>query len=220
MITVSSYGIPYVAYSYIGVESSIVAAFESRDAKAIAVPSRLVHWFIFILYFMCTLGIALTVPWDDANLLAPLKDLSNPKSNSPTIIAIAKDSRLSDTPLPGFVNGCLIMSIVSSAAASLYLAGRTLYGLAYSFPTRESWWLTRTLKGLGSVWKETMVPAKALVITVIAFFWLPWLSQIQGNPIAVDDVIDVLALTASASCIITWAFLCLAFINFDRWWVF
>jgi hypothetical protein len=61
------------------------------------------------------------------------------------------------------------------------------------------------------VWPATVVPAKALLATYFAFFWLPWLSQISGNPVTIDDVLNVLAPTASAPCVATWAFICLAF---------
>ncbi|KAK0707342.1 amino acid permease-domain-containing protein [Lasiosphaeris hirsuta] len=206
------YGIPYVAYSYIGIESSIVAAFEARSATAVALPSRLIHWFIVGFYFLCTLGLALTVPWNDPHLTGSLDKLTQPRSNSATIIAIARDPRLGGGPLAGFVNGCLIMSIVSSAAASLYLASRTLYGLAYTLRKQ-----TDFAKGLSSIWGErAMVPARALLVTFLAFFWLPWISQIPGNRITVNDVLNVMSLTASASCVITWAFICLAFIRFER----
>jgi len=206
-----------VAYSYIGIESSLVAAFESVNAQAVARPSQFVHWVIFALYFLCTLGIALTVPWDDPHLSRPLAELSHPRSNSPTIIALTKDSRVGDTPLPGFVNACLIMSTVSAAGASLYLAGRTLYGLAYGASLHEGNWLSQAFKGLSTVWERTGIPAKALLVTVLFFLWLPWLSEApRGKGVAVQDVQDVLGLTASMSCIITWAFLCLAFIRFQR----
>lgn len=212
-----SYGIPQVSYSYIGIESSVVAAFETANAQAAARPSQFVHWFIFVLYFLCSLGIALTVRWDDAHLTQPLADLSHPRSNSPTIIAIAKDPRLSDTPIPTIANGCLIMSTVSAAAVSLYLAGRTLYGLAFGVSLRESNWASQAFKGLSAVWRRTGVPAKALLFSMLAFFWLPWLSEApQGKGVAVQDVLAVLGLTASMSCIITWAFLCLAFMRFQR----
>lgn len=180
-------------------------------------PSRFVHWLILVLYFLCSLGIALTVPWDDPHLTGRLVELPYPRSNSPTIIAIAKDTQLGATPLPAFVNGCLIMSTVSAAAASLYLASRTLYGLADDVSLRETNWATQAFKGLSDLWERTMVPAGALLITVLAFFWLPWLSEApQGKGVTVRDVQDVLGLTASMSCIITWAFLCLAFIRFQR----
>ncbi|KAK0645438.1 amino acid permease-domain-containing protein [Cercophora newfieldiana] len=211
------YGIPQVTYSYIGIESAAIAAFESIDAQAVSIPSQFVHWLILVLYFLCSLGIALTVRWDDVHLTHPLADLPYPRSNSPTIIAIGKDARLGITPLPAFVNGCLIMSTVSAAAASLYLAGRTLYGLAFGVDVQESNWVSRTFKGLSVVWEKTTVPAKALLVTVLAFFWLPWLSEApQGKGFAARDVQHVLGMTASMSCIITWAFLCLAFIRFQR----
>ena len=212
----SSYGIPYVAYSYTGIEGSIIAAFESLNSSSVAIPSRFIHYVIWGLYFLCTLGIALTVNWDDPHLTLPINQLKNPRSNSPTIIAISNDKRFGGTAWPGFINGRLIMSIVSSGGVSLYLARRTLYGLATS--PRGSNKASSLLKGLRSIWVETSVPIKALFGTFTLFFWLPWLSQIPHKRVSVDKVLKTLSLTASASCIIVWAFICLASIRFEKWY--
>ncbi len=171
-----------------GIETSVIAAFESRSSRSMAIPSRIIHWYTFIFYVLCTLGLALTVKWTDEHLTLPLEKLSYPKSNSPTILAIFKSPRLGTTSLPGFVNGCLIMSVVSAAATSLYIASRTLYGLVYSL--QGSNWVSRQLKGLGSIWRATGVPSKALITTVLLFYWLPWLYQIPGNRVTVEDVCD------------------------------
>ncbi|KAK5654681.1 hypothetical protein OQA88_7005 [Cercophora sp. LCS_1] len=141
-----------------------------KSLTGVQVP--FVHWVIFVLYFLCTLGIALTVPWDDPHLTQPLAELSNPQPNSPTIIAMAKDSRVGNTPIPGLVNGCLIMSTVSAAGVSLYFAGQTLYGLAYGVSVHEGNLLSQAFKGLSAVWEATGVPAKALLITALVFLWL------------------------------------------------
>jgi yeast amino acid transporter len=161
-----------------------------------AIPSRLVHWYTFAFYLLCTLGHALTVKWTDMHLTGALDDLVNPKSNSPTIIAIFNSPRLGSTSLPGFVNGCLIMSVVSAAATSLYIASRTLYGLVYSL--RGSNWVSSQLKTLGTIWRSTHVPSKALLATVLVFYWLPWLYQIPNNKVTVDDVISLFKLSLSS----------------------
>ncbi|KAK3377587.1 amino acid permease-domain-containing protein [Podospora didyma] len=204
------YGMPAVAYSFIGIETAIVAAFESQSSRSMAFPSRFTHWFIYVTYLMCTLGLALTVRWDDEHLQRPLAELHDPRSNSPTIIAIFKDGR---TTLAGFVNGCLIMSVVSAATTSLYVASRTLYGLVYSLSGTN--WFSNQLKYIGFIWRTTGVPTRALIITAMLFYWQPWLYQI--GTVTVDDVLSTLSTTASMACVVVWGFLCLAFHRFELW---
>ena len=37
---------------------------------------------------------------------------------------------LTDTVLPGFLNACILLFVISAANSDLYIASRTLYGLA------------------------------------------------------------------------------------------
>ncbi|KAH8890573.1 hypothetical protein GQ53DRAFT_866849, partial [Thozetella sp. PMI_491] len=202
--------IPSVAYSYIGIETAVIAAFEAKTSRSMAVPSRISHWYIFLSYFLCTLGIALTVRWDNPHLRRALGDLQEPRSNSAVIIAIFADGQAS---LAGFVNGCLIMSLVSAANTSLYISSRTLYGLVVTL--NGSNFVSRWLKGFGLIWRTTGVPTRSLFFTMVAFYWLPWLNQLQS--ITVDSVLKTLSLTASMATILVWAGLCLAFHRYELW---
>jgi yeast amino acid transporter len=169
-----SYGVPFVAFSFVGIETTVIAAFEARTSRSMALPSRTVHFFIFVFYLLCTLGIALTVPWTDSHLslTAPVSSLPDPKTNSPVIVAIHE--YYTGSPLSGFFNGCLIMSVLSAANTSLYVASRTLYGMLYDL--NGSNFATRRLKAISVIWRSTGVPTRALILTFLFFYWLPWLN--------------------------------------------
>jgi len=209
------YAFPLAAYGFLGIETTVMAAYEARTAKSIARPSQWVHWVVFVLYFMCTIGLALNVPWDHDHLPSMLarltKQTTPPFSTSATVIAV-----YSDNPgLAAFLNGCLIFSVVSAANTALYVASRTLYGLTYNLGDGL---LARRFKGASTIWDATGVPAAALFLTVLSFYWLPWLMLI-GN-FAIDDLIKIVSLSSSVACLIVWAALCLAFHRFEKWCVF
>jgi amino acid transporter len=175
-----------------------------------AIPSRIIHFYVFIFYFLCTLGIALAVRWDDAHLFTDLRKLQDPRSNSPVIVAIFKDGQRT---LAGFINGCLIMSNMSAANTSLYISSRTLYGLLYGLHGSNV--VSRVLRSLSSVWATTRVPTRALFVTFIIFYALPWINLVDN--VTVDSVLRTLSLTSSASCIVCWASLCFSFHRFEKW---
>jgi yeast amino acid transporter len=236
--SVCSYAVPPVAYAYLGIESTAIAAYEAQKVRSIARPSQTIHWAVVLLYFLCTMGIALTVRWVDDRLPTiwggpPIGTLSpsDPRSTSATVIAIW--GRYVD--LAGVVNGCLIFSILSSANTCLYISSRTMYGLTYHLRGTNP--LSRYFKRtIGKVWPSTSVPAMALFFSVLLFYWLPFLllapagstidavcigtlQNIMLHRLAhtLFQVIEILTLTASISCIITWVLLLIAYIRYERW---
>ncbi|KAI1075590.1 amino acid transporter [Whalleya microplaca] len=213
--------LPVVAYGYIGIEASIVAAFEARPPNGIGWPSRIIHWFTFVAYLACTLGIALTVKWTDDRLPLPYNGIvqifsnsisSNSSSGAPvshSAVIIATQNHRSD-----IINGCLIFSVISAANTSLYIASRTLYGLTYRIKGRNIF--SRQLKKASIMWEFTGVPASALLWSLISFYWLPWLSQVE-NQEAVNKVNTVISITSNISCLVVWAAVCLAFHRYEKW---
>jgi amino acid transporter len=88
--------------------------------------------------------------------------------------------------LAGFLNGCLIFSVLSSSNTALYIASRTLYGMTREIPRTN--FLGRQLNNLSIVVPKTGVPAAALLVSAVSFFWLPFV-QLKGG-YAVQDVHD------------------------------
>jgi yeast amino acid transporter len=76
--------------------------------------------------------------------------------------------------LPGFLNACIIFCVISASNTALYVSSRTLFGLARGLDPNGQWpicWLAK----LGTTTPNTRVPAWALVVSALAFFWLPFL---------------------------------------------
>lgn len=115
--------------------------------------------------------------------------------------------------LAGVLNGCIIFSILSASNSALYVASRTLYGLALQIP--DSNWIGKKIHDLSLVVRQTGVPAAALLFSGVSFIWLPFLQL--NNGYALEEVIEIMSVSASLSCLIAWAALCLAFIRYERW---
>ena len=176
-----SYAVPLVAFSFLGVEIVAVTAFEARKFRDLKWPSQWIAYVVFVFYILCGLGNALCVWWKDPNLPYAYGGLGNssaiaepkfvnPPSHSMPIIAAWQAGKES---IPGFLNGCLIFSCLSAANTSLYAASRTLYGLARKVD--DSTWIGGKFSGLATVESRNGVPIKALIISALAFFWLPFL---------------------------------------------
>jgi amino acid transporter len=102
-------------------------------------------------------------------------DLENPTSSNLTIIALWAQGQKG---LAGFLNGAMIFSVISSANTSLYIASRTLYGIARDVPPTN--WLGKFLHSFSVLVPKTGVPARALIFSAVAFSWLPFLSLSSG----------------------------------------
>ena len=188
MLMKSSYAIPLIAYSFLGVEVVAVTAFEARDLKSLRGSSQIIAYIIFLLYFLCAIGECLNVKWTNTSLpviyggvgnntmTATTSSDSAPPSTSMVIIATLQDGLPN---LPGFLNACLLFSVLSASNTSLYVASRTLYGLTRKIPRSANVFM-KIFRSFSIVIPSTGVPAAALVVSAISFFWLPFL-QLKGG---------------------------------------
>lgn len=214
-----SQSIPQVAYSFVGVEAFVLAAFEARSIWDIAIPSRWLHWIVLVLYLLCTIGIILTVSWTNPNLPSIRGGRTPPndaKTNSAVVLA-ALDAGRTGTAV--FFNAALIYSILSTANTAMYNSSRTLYGMTYKIQGNTS--LSRRFRRVSRLEKKTKVPAVAMFCSLLSFGWLPilhWILTATGNDLeTLSDVIEIVQLTSSVSCFIVWFSLCLAYHRFDKW---
>jgi amino acid transporter len=176
------------------------------------------HWVVVLLYVLFTIAIALTVPWTEQHLPRlsqvtreeTLVRSEAPNSNNAVILGLWNHG---PTALVGFVNGAIIFVVVGVANSSLYFASRILYGLAYNLRGTNP--ISRRLAGAGKLTSWGSVPAMAVLLTTVSFYWLPWLGITRNA----DEVIMVIGITSSISCLIVWATLCVAFIRFEIWLV-
>lgn len=162
-----------------------MTGFEAKYTRDLRLPSRHIAWVVCVLYFLCTLGEVLTTRWNDPSLQTVY---NGQRSNSTSTevrfhnnIIINATLNYGGSKIAGFLNACLLFSVVSNANTSLYVASRTLYGLARE--NRGTNWIGNKLS---DVLVCNGVPMWALLFSALSFFWLPFLQF--NNGIAVDDV--------------------------------
>lgn len=173
--------------------------------------SRWVHWIVVLLYLLYTIGVALTVPWNNVNLVPiygviPRLGLVGEKLNSSNSIIIAMSSWSGTNASVGLsiVNALLIFCILSAANTSLYIASRTLWGLA-RYGTVGPSVVGKAIMRLGGVWQQTSVPIVALLWSLLAF--LSWFPATQFSSAAaqvcqtLDLVADIMNIDESLGCI-------------------
>ncbi|KAK2599542.1 hypothetical protein N8I77_011290 [Diaporthe amygdali] len=238
--------LPLVAWKFGGIESTTMAAFEAKTVGDIALASRSIHWILIVLYFFYTLGVMFTVPWDASDLTSfhPWVNITKAandsnsrlfgtfdrldscnKSTIGVVKGVCNIHRPQDggpnpdvSGLANFVNAVLLYSVISCGNAALYMASRTLYGLASSERVRRKGISNPVIRYLGSTRPGTGVPFYAVVFSWLIFCWAPFLGFASGGDWpALADMRQFLFFTSSMAYIVVWASLCLAFIRFRSW---
>jgi amino acid transporter len=222
-----------------------VAAYEAQSRLDIGWPTLWTHWIVFFLYFFMALGAALTVSWNNRSLppifggspsvqprgndTAYPVDSNPPNTTSAAILALHAFS----PGLAGVVNGFFIFSVVSAANTALYYSSRTLWGLTHNLKDDQGFskWF-----GKLSVLMDNGAPGRAVIISVVTFCWLPFLQL--GRSLSIDhvgvprsrfnepanrlgtwQVLEVLSISSSMSCLLVWLALLIAFLRFKAWYV-
>ncbi|KAF2097248.1 amino acid transporter [Rhizodiscina lignyota] len=217
--TAVCYAIPLVAFSYLGQEIFVVTAYEAKYSKDLRRPSQVMPYFILTLYVLLAVGEALNVRWTDPHLPQIYGGINGTVYNNITLppptrsMVVFATWQAGHRSLASFLNGCLIFSVLSSSNTSLYVASRTLYGLATQIP--ETNFIGKHLQWLKIVPFKNGVPACSVLVSALFFIWLPFL-QLKGG-FAVQDLQEILSTSASISCFIVWIVLCIAFIRYCRW---
>ena len=164
-----------------------VTAFEARDLNSLRKSSQLIAYFISALYLFCVIGELLNVEWTNkalpeifGGLHTDHVEVYGGRSRSRAIIIIAA-IEAGYPKMAGFLNGCMIFAALSASNTALYVASRSLYGMTR---TIRPWKCFRALRVLGSVWHRNGVPMWALLISAVAFVWLPFLELKGGYAIA------------------------------------
>ncbi|KAK5993764.1 Lysine/arginine permease CAN1-like protein [Cladobotryum mycophilum] len=148
----------------------------------------------------------------DAAAAAAPPPLSGEGSSTSVFVAIAQETTFPH--LADVFNVFLVFTALSCANTNLYVASRSLFGLAsrldggsrQSRPLRVLAWFGRT--------NSHKVPIRAVVFSALAFWWVPFLQLRSGE--AIDAFIDILGNMGSVGVIIVWACECWAFIRFYR----
>jgi yeast amino acid transporter len=94
--------------------------------KTIPRAIKLTFYRILFFYILSILFLGMNVPYDSDKLIFANQQGSK-ASASPFVVAI----QLAGIDfLPGFLNGCILVFVFSAANSDLYIATRTIYGLA------------------------------------------------------------------------------------------
>lgn len=205
-------------FSFIGQEIFVITAFEAKYSRDLRRPSQIMPYIVLIIYLLVGIGEALNVKWTDSHLPAiygglehsPNTAATNPSTTSMVVLATF---RAGYQNIAGFLNGCLIFSVLSASNTSLYVASRTLYGLATQIPDTNI--VGRNLQWLKIVPFKNGVPAWALVISAMFFIWLPFLQLKRGY--AVQDLQEILETSGSISVLMVWTVLCIAVVRYCKW---
>ncbi|UZJ57615.1 hypothetical protein CBS101457_006935 [Exobasidium rhododendri] len=115
-------------FAYMGSELVGVCAGEaSNPRKSIPSAIKKTVWRIIFFYIFGVLVIGMLVRADDPRLTSVKGSLKSTAAASPFVLAIESAGIKA---LPGIVNGALLVFTISAANSDLYIASRTLYGLA------------------------------------------------------------------------------------------
>lgn len=112
------------SYSYANVQVVALAGAETRNPRKI-IPNaiKMTFWRVAIFYILSMFVVGLLVPYNDPNLGVSTGNAQQ----SPFVIAF---QRLGIKGLPSVINAVVCTSALSCGSACVFLASRTLYGLA------------------------------------------------------------------------------------------
>jgi amino acid transporter len=180
-------------FGYLGVEIPAATALEaiaipiSKNSKksAIGALKFSIFWvpiLTTIVYFIVSLFLALDLKWDNSALAQDVNQKVNSDLNSASTPWPIEIAHVADIPqLNGAFTVLLIITAITAANTTLYVASRTLYGLTSHLPSGpNNKMIIRLFSWIGQTNKRR-VPMRALVISGLCFIPLPYLSLIGEN---------------------------------------
>ncbi|KAL7270222.1 amino acid transporter [Rhizina undulata] len=114
-------------FAYLGTELVGVTVGEAQNPrKTIPRAIKLTFFRIVFFYVILVLLLGMLVPYDSTGL-AFATNASTSAAASPFVLAITLSGI---DVLPGILNGCILLFVFSASNSDLYIASRTIYGLA------------------------------------------------------------------------------------------
>ncbi|CAL3967441.1 hypothetical protein PZA11_003743 [Diplocarpon coronariae] len=116
-------------FAYLGTELVGVTVGEAQNPrKVIPRAIKLTFYRILLFYVVLVFLLGLLVPYDSKPLKDGIASGGNTAAASPFVVAI----KIAGIPvLPGILNACILLFLFSAANSDLYIASRTLFGLAH-----------------------------------------------------------------------------------------
>jgi yeast amino acid transporter len=115
-------------FAYLGTELVGVTVGEAQNPrKTIPRAIKLTFYRILFFYVLSVFLLGMIVPYDSDRLAFAIKKGGTTAAASPFVVAV----QIAGIPhLPGILNACICLFVFSAANSDLYIASRTLYGLA------------------------------------------------------------------------------------------
>ncbi|KAI7624622.1 dicarboxylic amino acid permease [Hortaea werneckii] len=114
-------------FAFLGTELIGVTVGEAQNPRRnIPRAIKLTFWRILIFYICSVFLVGMLVPYDSDRLAWATKQSSSAAA-SPFVVAI---QLAGIKVLPGFLNACILIFVFSAANSDLYIASRTIHGLA------------------------------------------------------------------------------------------
>ncbi len=121
------YSFTNAVFAYLGTELVGVTVGEAENPRRnIPRAIKLTFWRILVFYIVLVFLLCMIVPYD-SKLLVFATNASTSAAASPFVVAI---QIAGIKTLPGFLNGCILIFVFSAANSDLYIASRTIHGLA------------------------------------------------------------------------------------------
>lgn len=115
-------------FAYLGTELVGVTVGEAQNPRrTIPRAIRLTFYRIVIFYVLSVFLLGMIVPWNSDRLIFATKNASTGASASPFVVAI---ENAGIKGLPSVLNACILVFVFSASNSDLYIASRTIYGLA------------------------------------------------------------------------------------------
>lgn len=116
-------------FAFLGTELVGVTLGEAANPrKVIPRAIKLTFYRILLFYVVLVFLLGMIVPYNSKLLIDANKEAYNTAAASPFVVAI----KLSGIKaLPGILNACILIFVFSAANSDLYIASRTLFGLAH-----------------------------------------------------------------------------------------
>lgn len=121
------YSFTAAVYAYLGTELVGVTVGEAQNPRRnIPRAIRLTFWRILVFYVVSVFLLGMAVPYDSRKLVFAT-DATTSAAASPFVVAIEVAGI---QVLPGFLNACFLIFVFSASNSDLYIASRTIHGLA------------------------------------------------------------------------------------------
>lgn len=115
-------------FAYLGTELVGVTVGEAANPRRVIPRAiKLTFYRILLFYVVLIFFLGMLVPFDSPELAKSVSEGKTTAASSPFVIAI---QIAGIQHLPGILNGAILIFVFSAANSDLYIASRTLYGLA------------------------------------------------------------------------------------------